>query len=66
MKRLQQRATEIGRAAQRRKVAEIKHATGDIGIRAEALDDAVVLRGSGLVMRWLSETSLRFVTGLLR
>ena len=66
MRKLEERAAAIGRAAQRRKVVEISEEAGRLGVRAEARSDAVVLSGKGLVKRWLSEASLRFITGLMR
>ena len=66
MKRLQDKAAAIGRAAQRRKIDGIERAATDLGIRAESGADRVTLSGPGLVKRWLSDTSLRFITGLMR
>ena len=66
MKKLEKRAAAIGRAAQRRRIADIEEVVARMGIRAETRADAVVLSGRGLVKRWLNETSLRFVTGLTR
>ena len=68
MKRLLERAAEIGRIVQRRKIDEL----GDL-LRA-AVPDAniersggqIVLSGRRLMRRWLNDASLRFVAGQLR
>ena len=66
MKRLEERATAIGKKAQERTLARIERALREQHVQAELRDGAVVLSGQRLVRRWLSEASLRFVTGLMR
>jgi len=66
MKKLEERAAAIARAAQRRKIGEIEHSADELGVRVEAGADEVILSGRGLVRRWLNEASLRFITGLMR
>ena len=66
MKRLEERAAAIGRAAQQRALARIGQSVREQGVGAELRDGAVVLSAHRLVRRWLSEASLRFVTGLMR
>ena len=66
MKKLEERAAAIGRAAQRRKIDEVARTLGDMGIKAKTSPDSVTLSGRYLVRRWLSDSSLRFITGLMR
>jgi hypothetical protein len=64
MRELEQRAAVIGLMEQRRKIGKIARELSDQNFQAEILDDAVAVTGRGLVKRWLSEASLRFITGL--
>ena len=66
MKRLEERAAAIGRTAQQRALVRIERALREQHVQAELRDGAVVLSGQRLVRRWLSEASLRFVTGMMR
>ena len=66
MNNLERKAAAIGQAAQRRALARIERALREQHIAAEVRGDQVVLSGRGLVKRWLSEASLRFITGLMR
>jgi hypothetical protein len=66
VKRLEERAAAIGRAAQERALVRIEQALRERHIQAELRDGAVVLSGQRLVQRWLRDSSLRFVTGLMR
>ena len=66
MKKLEERAAAIGRAAQRRRIAQIERALIGMGIKAEARANGIAMSGKGLVKHWLSAASLRFITGLTR
>ena len=66
MRNLEQRAAEIGRMAQRRKTDEIARALQERGVATERRDYMLFLSSKGLIKRWLSEASLRFVGSLLR
>lgn len=65
MRQVQRRAEQLARAEQRRAVAWIADALdGQLrGIAVEASGDDVVLRGKGLIRRWLVDPGLRFVAG---
>jgi hypothetical protein len=66
MKDLERKAAAIGQAAQRRALARIERTLREQRIAAQVQGDQVVLSGRGLVKRWLSEASLRLITGLMR
>lgn len=68
MKQVQKRAEQLARAEQRRAIARIAAALHDQarGIAVEASGHGVVLRGRGLIRRWLVDPGLRFVAGARR
>lgn len=63
MRRLQERAAEIGRARQRREIARIADALrGRMrGGSVEEGASTVVLTGKRLTRRWLADPALRFI-----
>jgi hypothetical protein len=66
LKKLEERAAAIGSAAQRRRIAQIERALTGMGIKAEARVDGIAMSGKRLAKHWLSDASLRFITGLTR
>jgi hypothetical protein len=65
MENLLARAEAIARDAQQRKLADVAQQLGAIfGSAAVQVEEAQVLvRGSGIVKRWLIDPSLRFLAG---
>jgi hypothetical protein len=65
MERLVRRAEDIGRARLASRVAELsarlRQMLGEGSVQAE--DSRILVRGRGLVKRWLSDPSLRFLNG---
>lgn len=68
MRRIETRAAAAARAGQKRAIARIADALrGQVrGFSVEASAGAVVLRGKGLVRRWLDDAGLRFAAGTRR
>lgn len=68
MARLAKRVEELARERQRQKVRqiaeELKALIGDAAI--EAQEARVLVRGRGIVKRWLIDPSLRFLSGGLK
>jgi hypothetical protein len=62
------RGEEIARAAQRRKVREVADYLGAVlGSASIEVEEArVLVRGRGIVKRWLIDPSLRFLSGGLK
>ena len=63
MKRLQLRADQLARVQQRRQLERMKQAAGEslVGVSAEVEGNLLVLRGRGLVRRWLADPALRWI-----
>ena len=68
MKRLIERAEQRARAAQRRCVSRIAdHLRTTFGSgTVEAREDEVLIRGKGIIKRWLVNPRLRFIAGGLK
>ena len=66
MKKLEERAAAIGRTAQERIMLRLEQQLREQGIAAEGEGDRLICSGKKLVKRWLSDSSLRFITGLMR
>jgi hypothetical protein len=68
MDRLLRRVEDIGEARRTRRVAELtarlREVLGDGSVQAE--DGRILVRGRGLVKRWVSDPSLRFLNGAPR
>lgn len=65
MSRFIQRVEDVARAEQARRIAEliarVREVLGEGSVQAE--DGRILVRGRGLVKRWLSDPSLRFLRG---
>lgn len=60
------RGRAIGEEARARAVARVAAALAAVpGVRAEAGEDGVVVRGRGLRRRWLNDARLRWIGGWL-
>lgn len=68
MERLLKRGDEIARAAQRRGVAQVaERLRARFGLGAVQADKtSVVVSGQRLVRRWLTDSGLRFLAGMLK
>ena len=66
--RMLRRGEEIARAAQRRKVREaagyLRAVLGNASVEVE--EARVLVRGRGIVKRWLIDPNLRFLSGGMR
>ena len=66
--RMLRRGEEIARAAQRRKVREVagylRAVLGNASVEVE--ETRVLVRGRGIVKRWLIDPNLRFFSGGMR
>lgn len=66
--RMLRRGEEIARAAQRRRVQQVavylRNVLGSASIEVE--EARVLVRGRGIVKRWLIDPSLRFLSGGLK
>jgi hypothetical protein len=65
---LMKRAEDLAQAMQQRKIRAIAAQLGDLlGGASIAVEEArVLVRGRGIVKRWLIDPSLRFLSGGLR
>jgi hypothetical protein len=68
METLSSRGEQLARDAQRRKVAEVaQQLRGIFGSGAVAVEETrVLVRGKGMIKRWLIDPSLRFLSGGLK
>ena len=68
MSELLSRGERLAREAQRRKVVEVAaQLRGMLGSTAIEVEEArVLVRGRGIIKRWLIDPSLRFLAGGLR
>ena len=68
MAKMMSRAEQIARAAQRRKVGEVaQHLRALLGSASIEVEEArVLVRGRGIIKRWLIDPSLRFLAGGLK
>jgi hypothetical protein len=68
MNNLIERAEARAQAAQRRKIAEVAARLREIirGASIEVEEARILVRGKGLVKRWLIDPSLRFLSGGLK
>ena len=68
MSNLLKRGEDLARAEQRRKIAQIAARLKEIisGASVEAEEARVLLRGPGMLKRWLIDPSLRFLSGGLK
>jgi hypothetical protein len=62
------RAESIARAGQRRKLYQVAEQLRDVlnGASVEVEEARVLVRGRGIVKRWLIDPSLRFLSGSLK
>jgi 5-enolpyruvylshikimate-3-phosphate synthase len=60
MEALLERASDVARAAQRDRLAQIAASLGRQGVAVEVGAEAVAIRGRRLVRRWLADPLLRF------
>ena len=65
---LTRRAEELARAEQQRKVAEIAERLKSLvrGASVQVEDAQILVSGRGLLKRWLTDPSLRFLSGGLK
>jgi hypothetical protein len=63
MRQLIERAGGMARKTQRRRIAGIvRRAQEEVqGVRVQAQESAVVIKGQGLIRRWLEDPALRFL-----
>ena len=68
MAKMMPRAEQIARAAPRRKVGEVaQHLRALLGSASIEVEEArVLVRGRGIIKRWLIDPSLRFLAGGLK
>jgi hypothetical protein len=68
MGELAKRGADIARAAQQRRVRVIAHRLASIlgSAAIEAEEARVLVRGKGMIKRWLIDPSLRFLAGGLK
>lgn len=60
MERLMGRAQAVAHAAQLRRLQQIAATLADRGLAASVSGEAVVIRGRGLMQRWLGDPLVRF------